>query len=227
MSLAIEKQDKVVVSEFLATLQRQVPPFVQAIETALVNTYNLDVSAYVADHICWRTETEQEYSTLVEALKRSLDSTRLLVESEIGGRPIATFWLTQGIPVPTTTSITGTCTEHRVIQVLEIPAPKLGSAYKKGLEHVEFVIGTKPSQPLLYPSPHNNGDHQSAFEAFMNQYPMIPWDTKAKTKNINPDISLKLIIYLPEQGEQHCSVKFHLVPLDKVIEFEQKSAKTT
>jgi predicted metalloenzyme YecM len=179
----------------------------------------LDVSSYTADHVCWRTETEEEYTALVEALKNNADSTKLLVESEIGGRPIATFWLEQGVEVATTSN----GTDPRVIHILEIPAPKCGSAYKKGLEHVEFVIGNDPSQTFLYPSPHNNDDHQGAFEAFMKQYPTVPWDTKAKMKIINPDISLKLMIHLPEQGQQCCSVKFHLVPLDKVIEFEQQS----
>jgi predicted metalloenzyme YecM len=221
MYVANPKTDEVAISEFLATLQQQVPPFVKAIETYLANTYNMDVSCYMADHVCWRTETLEEYSALVEGLKRNADSITLLVESEIGGRPIATFWLKQGIQVFATTN--GGTDHHRVIHILEIPAPKFGSVYKRGLEHVEFVIGTDPSQPFTYPSPYNNDDHQAAFQAFMKQYPMVPWDTKAKTKIINPDISMKMMLHLPEQGGQYCSVKFHLVPLDKVIEFEHTS----
>jgi predicted metalloenzyme YecM len=65
------------------------------------------------------------------------------------------------------------------------------------LEHVEFVI-------------------DQDFESFMRRYPDLQFDLKAITKESNPDISLKL-------GEY--SVKFHNLPLDKVIEEELRAAQ--
>jgi predicted metalloenzyme YecM len=55
---------------------------------------------------------------------------RLLIESMVGGRPIATYKLHQAIPL-----ING-----KVIDVLEVPSPKKGSFYKRGLEHIEIVV---------------------------------------------------------------------------------------
>lgn len=186
---------------FLSVLRSQVPTFVIAIEESLDKSYNLNVSEYEADHVCWRTETMEEYSSLRDDLVDSPENYKLLVESEVGGRPIATFALMSGISVG-----------KRCISVIEIPAPKPGSAYSRGLEHVEFVIRGSSAAS----SPVNSEIHQSAFDAFLRQYPTMPWDTKAKTKSINPDVSLKL--ELKDFGK--CSVKFHLFSLEKVIEYE-------
>ncbi|MBV5336219.1 VOC family protein, partial [bacterium] len=57
------------------------------------------------------------------------------VESDIGGRPIATFKLTTPIEVRSRDGGT------RFVDVVEIPSPKDGSPYGAGLEHVEFVVG--------------------------------------------------------------------------------------
>eukprot|EP00591_Stephanopyxis_turris_P017004 CAMPEP_0195533180 /NCGR_PEP_ID=MMETSP0794_2-20130614/39980_1 /TAXON_ID=515487 /ORGANISM="Stephanopyxis turris, Strain CCMP 815" /LENGTH=105 /DNA_ID=CAMNT_0040665627 /DNA_START=129 /DNA_END=443 /DNA_ORIENTATION=- len=87
------------------------------------------------DHVCYRTETIEEYNELVDALKgpgTSSGKVELLIEGCIGGRSIATFrLLAQG----------GVMTKHGLVNVVEIPAPKEGSPYKSGLEHAEFVIG--------------------------------------------------------------------------------------
>jgi uncharacterized protein len=188
-------------SSLFTVLRSQVPTFVAAIEETLEKTYQLNVSNYEADHVCWRTETAEEYSSLTQDLLESPDDCKLLIESEIGGRPIATFALAKAISVGS-----------RSISVVEIPSPKTGSAYRRGLEHVEFVI-PRPSSVV---SPIHN--HQSTLDAFMERHPKIPWDTKAKSKSINPDISLKLEV----EGFGNCSVKFHLFPLAEVIEYEKK-----
>ena len=190
---------------FLSKLLEQVPIFIKNVEETLWQNYHLDVSVYEADHVCWRTETIKEYSQLVNALKAaSDDECTLLIESNIGGRPIATFSFPKGIDAG-----------DRTIRAVEIPAPKEGSPYKRGLEHVEFVIVTSPEdQP---DSPRNDATHQSLLDLFMKKAPSIKWDTRAKQKEINPDVSLKF--QLEQFGK--CSAKFHLMPLADVIEYEK------
>jgi predicted metalloenzyme YecM len=106
----------------------------------------------------------------------------LLTETEIGGRLISTFKLTSPILF-----------ENRKIYCLELPSPKFGSRYKEGFEHIEFVIS-------------------ESFEKFMNKYSRINFNTRALSKSINKDISIKYI---------DCSIKFHHNTLEYVIKYEQ------
>jgi predicted metalloenzyme YecM len=163
----------------------------------------IDVSKYQADHICWRTESIEEYSELITTLKSAPDSVSLLIESEIGGRPIATFHLADAIQA----------TEHHTINILEIPAPKEGRSYKSGLEHVEFVIGDGNADPG------NSEVHRAALDDFMKAHPLARFDTKARETSLNPDVSVSLDL----DAFGTCSVKFHLVPLAKLIEYESRT----
>jgi len=54
----------------------------------------------------------------------------LLIESMIGGRPIATYRLTEPL----------TFRDFK-IRCVEVPCPKPGRPYQSGWEHVEFAIG--------------------------------------------------------------------------------------
>jgi predicted metalloenzyme YecM len=108
------------------------------------------------------------------------------------------------------------CSDRRSISVLEIPSPKEGSPYPRGLEHVEFAIGLENSDASPI-TPINDATHQYRLQTLMEEHPEIKsWNVKAKRKKINPDVSLK--IELPTFG--NCSVKFHLLPLESVIEYE-------
>lgn len=196
-----EKRKKMVMN-FMSDLSERVPVFVQSIQARLLAN-EMDVTELDADHVCWRTETVEEYTDLVTALRAAVDECTLLVESKVGGRPIATFQLTEPIQ----------CKNH-TIGVIEIPAPKDGSVYKSGLEHVEFVIaGDSCEQP---PSPVNDASHQSQLSDLMQTYPGLEWNEKAKDKEVNPDVSVK--VELEDFG--FCSVKFHLISLADVIKFE-------
>lgn len=140
----------------------------------------IDVSRLELDHVCYRVETLQRY----EALKKMLETeAELLGEKMISGRPICTYKLKHPIRY-----------EAREIWVLEIPAPKDGSPYKEGFEHVEFVIDT-------------------SFAEFMNIYPHISFDTKAIGKAINPDI------WIEYDGAR---VKFHQNSLEYVVRYLEK-----
>lgn len=191
---------------FLTNLRETTPKFLDAVLAAL-DKLGGSVSHYPADHVCWRTESMEEYNDLVTALRGATDDTQLLIESEIGGRSIATFELLEPIQY----------NDGRSIPVVEIPAPKDGRPYKRGLEHVEFVIGDDEND--------NGGTVKSieeqklVLEDFMNKYPAIEWNTKAIDKPVNADVSLQV-----ELGEDFgvCSIKFHLLPLSKVVECEKE-----
>ena len=188
-------------TKFREKLHSTVPRFVADVMATLQSTCHLDVSTLPADHVCWRTATESEYFGLVSALVADREHFTLLVESEIGGRPIATFQLSNPIA----------CTHH-VIDVVEIPSPKEGSPYQPGLEHVEFVIGDG-----TITSPWNNDVHQQTLESFRKKYPGVDWNTKALHKPVNPELSVKLTT---SNGEVF-SAKFHCLPLADVIAAEK------
>ena len=49
-------------------------------------THDIDVSSYPCDHVCYRTETQEEYDDLVAALNATTDEFELLVEGGENGR---------------------------------------------------------------------------------------------------------------------------------------------
>jgi predicted metalloenzyme YecM len=83
--------------------------------------------------------------------------------------------------------------DGRDISVIELPSPKHSSHYDSGLEHAEFVINV----PL---------------EEFMKQHP-LDWNTAGLNKQTNADIRADFDGF---------SVKFHLQPLETVIEQEKQ-----
>ena len=137
----------------------------------------VDVTSYELDHICYRVETEQQY----QYLKKELSNLgELLAESQIGGRAIASIKLEKPILY-----------QNRKIGVIELPAPKKGSFYKEGFEHVEFVIHTP-------------------FEDFLKAHPHLNFLTKDLKKSVNQGVTLK---------ETDFSVKFHHYTLEYVIRY--------
>jgi len=163
-------------NKILIELLGDASPFLETIFQSL-EANKVDVRNYELDHICYRVETIERY----EALKKALSPLgKLLVESQIGGRSIATFQLHKPIVF-----------QNRQIHVLELPAPKTGSFYKEGFEHVEFVIDTP-------------------FENFMQKHSHLSFKTKGMSKAVNPEISLRYDDF---------AVKFHHHTLAYVIEF--------
>ena len=137
----------------------------------------IDITQLYLDHICYRVATLERY----ESLKMEVSAqAKLLTESTINGRPIASYLLHNPIQY-----------KDRSINCLELPAPKEGSYYEEGFEHVEFVI-------------------RDSFEEFMAKTPDISFQTKGMTKEVNADITLKF-------GKM--AVKFHHHPLPYVIKY--------
>lgn len=128
------------------------------------------------DHACYRTESAGEYELLKLRLRAN---GRLLTETMVGGRPIATFKLTKPIE-----------TIFGPIDVIELPRPKNGSPYKRGFEHLEFVM-------------------DGGFENLKTRFPEAKWDESGRAKTVNPDISVNL--------QEGMNVKFHEASLEDVI----------
>ncbi len=151
-------------------------PFLNQIFQYLASK-KINVDTYELDHICYRVETEERY----EQLKKQLTKLgELLTESQIGDRAIASIKLDQPIIY-----------QHRTIDVIELPAPKKGSFYKEGFEHVEFVI-------------------DAPFDKFMATHSHLAFITKDLKKSVNRGITLK---------ETDFSVKFHHHTLEYVIRY--------
>ncbi|KAI9007080.1 Glyoxalase/Bleomycin resistance protein/Dihydroxybiphenyl dioxygenase [Gaertneriomyces semiglobifer] len=107
-------------------------PFVQEV-IATLESNHVPVH-YKMDHVCYRTSAPSEYSDL-KALLSTLGD--LLIESEIGGRDISTYKLRDDLAIRVPGREGG---GDRVIDVLELPAPKPGRNYQSGWEHVELVV---------------------------------------------------------------------------------------
>lgn len=101
------------------------------------------------------------------------------------GRPIATFRLSEPLEAG-----------GWRISYLELPAPKLGSEYTEGLEHVEFVV-------LGGDLDRFRRTHQHLADMF---------STKGMDKLVNPELGLKAA---------GISVKFHRLPLGEVVRLER------
>jgi len=144
---------------------------------AYLSEKGIAVDRYELDHICYRVETEEKYQQLKKALT---NLGALLTVSQIGGRAIASIKLTEPIIY-----------QHRKIEVVELPAPKKGSFYKEGFEHIEFVIDV-------------------SFDDFMKTHAPLNFITKDLKKSVNQGVTLK---------ETDFSVKFHHHTLEYVIRY--------
>lgn len=82
---------------------------------------------------------------------------------------------------------------ERTISVIELPAPKHGKTVIEGLEHIEFAVGEE-------------------FTELPSLYPALTWNKAGAQKKLNPELEIALAPNL--------AVKFHPLPLSKVIEIE-------
>lgn len=113
---------------------------------------------WVIDHICYRCDTEALYTGLKE---RFSSEGKLLIESTVGGRLIATYKLN------TPLEILG-----QKVDVLELPAPKAGKNTPEGYEHIEIVCS-------------------ETFEELENLFSHLKLDKKGMTKTINPELEVE------------------------------------
>lgn len=142
----------------------------------------MPIHEFVADHLCFRVQYQHEYVHYKSSLCKVAI---LLTESIVNGRPICTFKLHSPFII-----------DDKTIDLVELPAPKVGTQYKTGFEHAEFVIS----------------EH---FDVFKGRFPQLKL-IEDKEKILNAEL-----IYRSEAGV----AKFHHLSLDRVIEIESAEIK--
>ena len=161
----------------LAAFRSSGSAFLDSLVTEL-KAAGIPADEMTADHLCYRVGSQAEY----EHFRHELASrARLLTEALVNGRPICTFRLAEGFRAG-----------DRLVELVELPAPKPGAAYATGFEHAEFVI-------------------TETFEDFAARYPGLAF-VRSRSSALNPELCLRL------GGRQ---AKFHHQPLDRVIEIEE------
>lgn len=135
------------------------------------------------DHLAYRVASLEEYE-IVKA--KMLEFGELISENIISGRPIAVYKLNEPIIY-----------DGFTIFCLEIPAPKEGSEYKSGLEHIEFVTN-------------------KSLKEFIKDHKEVGFETKEIDREINPTLVLKF---------EDSAVKFHPRSLLEVCLIQQETGK--
>ena len=111
------------------------------------------------DHLCYRVSSLDRY----DALKKDFSTFgTLLVESEVNGRPIATFKLFDPITWGDAN-----------IDVVELPAPKPSKPTTEGFEHIEVVVDV-PMKDLI------------------ERYAHLPLDRGGLKKDFNAELEITL-----------------------------------
>lgn len=121
MSEQIKARPQFTISEF----KIQTELFLKQFELALSKSNITLAPHWDLDHLCYRTQTSEEY---FELKTQFLNFAKLLIESEVNGRLISTFKLNEPIVY-----------DAWQIDLVELPAPKKGKITKSGFEHIEIV----------------------------------------------------------------------------------------
>ncbi|PJG60371.1 hypothetical protein CUC53_02375 [Aeromonas cavernicola] len=111
-------------------------PFVSNLLTELAAS-GVNMSPPHIDHLCYRAATLGEYRRLRQVLAAHGE---LLVEGMIGGRPIATYQLTEPVTF-----------DGCSVPCIELAAPKPGRQHRVGLEHIEWVVCSLADLVADYP----------------------------------------------------------------------------
>ena len=144
-----------------------------------INQKKIKLLSHDIDHLCFRTDSEADYLKVCQDFSGMGE---LLVESMVGGRLISTFKLKDPLIY-----------HDFKIPLVEIPAPKKGSSYQRGFEHIEMVVN-------------------ESFDELIEFYGGLKLDKRALDKKLNPD----LVIIL-DSG----AIKLHHQSLERVIEIEK------
>lgn len=160
-------------------LKREAVEFLSDVEDKLKESHiNLDFCTI--DHLCYRVSNEDEYFLYKNEFAKLGE---LLIESEVGGRNIATYKLHESIIY-----------KKAIIDVIEVPAPKVNNRYALGFEHAEFVIA-------------------ESFDDLIKEYSRLKFDVSGASKSLNPELRLSF--------DNGVSIKLHHQSLEEVIRIEK------
>jgi predicted metalloenzyme YecM len=141
------------------------------------NHFTLDEHWHI-DHLCYRTSTQENYI----ATKRQFELfSKLLIESEVNGRLISTFKL----PTPI-------IFKDWEIDLIEVPAPKLGKITTDGFEHFEVVCDL-------------------TFDEIKSRYAGFQFDESGLAKAFNQELEFSFNGF---------ALKFHPMSLESVVNVE-------
>lgn len=146
----------------------------------LLEENKIDISSWEIDHLCYRTSSLENYHEIKNIFSKL---GKLLIESDVNGRDIATYKLFEPVIF-----------RNYIIPLVEVPAPKAGRKTAEGWEHIEVVIDIN-------------------FDDLINKYDYLKFDTKALSKELNPELVFKF---------NDCSIKFHHQSLEEVIRIESE-----
>ncbi|KAJ3238971.1 hypothetical protein HDU81_006786 [Chytriomyces hyalinus] len=182
------------------------------------------------DHICLRVGSADEYPLFKQSLE-TLGAV-LLTEHPVGGRPIATYKLSEEHAIhvedplwPGDAGEFGSVPKVRSIRVLELPSPKPGRFYATGWEHVEVAVGGVISGVALEEVVRGavamgDAERDAAALACLNKFSGdalnagVVYDESAMKKGgFNIDLRF---------SGKGWAVKFHWIPLEHVIAIETK-----
>jgi predicted metalloenzyme YecM len=125
----------------------------ERLKSSGIKTHNWEI-----DHLCYRTCTQSNYEESKIFFERL---GQCLIESEINGRPIATYKLYEPIFF-----------KDWIIDLIEVPAPKPGKETNEGFEHIEVVI-------------------DCSFKDFLNQNSKIEFEKTGLSKELNPELEVE------------------------------------
>ncbi|MFH1457496.1 MAG: VOC family protein [Patescibacteria group bacterium] len=133
-----------------------------------IKKLKIDVSNYELDHMCFRVENKKQYDSIKKEMQ---NFGQLISEKNIRNRTIVVFKLNKALVY-----------KHFNISYIEIPAPSEHKNYKRGLQHIEFVINTSK-------------------KIFIKKHPQLNFEQEKLSGRKEPELKLKF-------GE--LAVKFHL-----------------
>jgi uncharacterized protein len=121
----------------MVDIQNQANLFLENIFSKLASD-DIDVSNYVMDHVCYRSETDESYTQMKGVLSKLGE---LIAENSIRDRQVAIFKLNEPLLF-----------RDRVIYCIELSSPRSDLRFDEGFEHAEFVIPNSLEDFLsLYP----------------------------------------------------------------------------
>lgn len=123
-----------------------------------INREKIDLKNWEIDHLCYRTSSQENYLNIKKKFEKL---GHLLTESQVNGRPIATYKL--HIPI---------VFKKWTINLIEVPAPKLAKYTEEGFEHFEVVI-------------------DESFIEIEGRYPNIIFNKKGTNKDLNPELEIE------------------------------------
>jgi hypothetical protein len=141
----------------------------------------IDAGNFSIDHLCYRVASLADYEEMKQKL---MAVSSAYVENLHNNRPIAKFLLKTPLTF-----------EKHAVPLIELPAPKAGTAYSSGLEHLEMAVG-------------------DGFDEFVPQYQNL-WTGKSDKGVGNPTV---YIVF--DNGK---TIKFHKNSLSDVLRSEGQS----